>query len=84
MRLDGENGLLLTPNADHLFDRGFISFDDSGDLLVSPVAHRDSVIKLGIDLTKHLNVGRFSDGQRSYLEYHRANILLKSKYLRSI
>ncbi len=28
-RLDGENGLLLTPTIDHLFDRGFISFEDS-------------------------------------------------------
>jgi putative restriction endonuclease len=25
-RLDGENGLLLTPTVDHLFDKGFISF----------------------------------------------------------
>jgi hypothetical protein len=38
-RLDGENGLLLTPSIDHLFDRGFISFEDSGILIVSPVAH---------------------------------------------
>ena len=29
-RLDGENGLLLTPSIDHLFDRGFIAFEDSG------------------------------------------------------
>jgi HNH endonuclease len=27
-RLDGENGLLLTPSMDHLFDRGFISFEE--------------------------------------------------------
>jgi hypothetical protein len=26
-RLIGENGLLLTPSIDHLFDRGFISFE---------------------------------------------------------
>jgi len=26
-RLNGENGLLLTPSIDHLFDRGFISFE---------------------------------------------------------
>jgi hypothetical protein len=39
-RLDGENGLLLTPSIDHLFDRGFIGFEDSGTLIVSPVAHR--------------------------------------------
>lgn len=25
-RLNGENGLLLTPSIDHLFDRGFIGF----------------------------------------------------------
>lgn len=34
-RLDGENGLLLMPSIDHLFDRGFIDFEDSGDLIVS-------------------------------------------------
>jgi hypothetical protein len=28
-RLNGENGLLLTPSIDHLFDRGFIGFMDS-------------------------------------------------------
>lgn len=38
-RLDGENGLLLTPAIDHLFDRGFISFENSGELVISPVAH---------------------------------------------
>jgi putative restriction endonuclease len=27
-RLDGENGLLLTPTVDHLFDKGFISFEN--------------------------------------------------------
>jgi hypothetical protein len=26
-RLDAENGLLLTPSIDHLFDRGFIAFE---------------------------------------------------------
>jgi predicted Holliday junction resolvase-like endonuclease len=31
-RLNGENGLLLTPSIDHLFDRGFIGFEDNGRL----------------------------------------------------
>jgi len=34
-RLDGANGLLLTAELDALFDRGLISFDDSGGMLVS-------------------------------------------------
>src|SRR2546430_5303931 len=82
-RLDGENGLLLTPNADHLFDRGFIGFEDNGDVLVSPVAHAASLMKLGFEVTRSLNVGRFSEGQRRYLRFHRESVLLKSKYLQS-
>jgi hypothetical protein len=42
-RLDGENGLLLTSSIDHLFDRGFIGFENSGALIISPVAHRLSL-----------------------------------------
>ena len=80
-RLDGENGLLLTPNADHLFDRGFIGFDENGDLLVSPVSHAASLTRLGIEMSQPLNVGRFSEGQRHYLRFHRESVLLKSKYL---
>jgi putative restriction endonuclease len=41
-RINGENGLLLTPTIDHLFDRGFIGFEDNGTLILSPVAHRPS------------------------------------------
>jgi putative restriction endonuclease len=37
-RLFEGNGLLLTPTIDHLFDRGFISFESNGELLISPVA----------------------------------------------
>ena len=47
-RLDGENGLLLTPSIDHLFDRGFISFENNGELLVSRVAHEVSLRKMGV------------------------------------
>ena len=80
-RLDGENGLLLTPNADHLFDRGFIGFDDNGDVLISPVAHKDSLGRLGLELGRRLNVGAFSEGQRRYLGFHRDNVLLRSLFL---
>ena len=47
-RPNGENGLLLTPTMDHLFDRGFISFEDSGVLIVSPVAHAPSLTRMGV------------------------------------
>lgn len=80
-RLDGQNGLLLTPNADHLFDRGFVGFEDNGDVLISPVAHKDSLVRLGLDPERALNVGRFAEGQRRYLEFHREFVLLRSPFL---
>jgi len=80
-RLDGENGLLLTPSADHLFDRGFIGFDDNGDVLVSPVAHKESLAKMGLNVSETVNVGSFSEGQRRFLEFHRENVFLKSRFL---
>ena len=79
-RLDGENGLLLTPDADHLFDRGFLSFDNNGDVLISPVAHRPSFTKMGLDPDRLRNVGTFSEGQRRYLEFHRENVFLQARY----
>jgi len=47
-RLDGENALLLTPSVGHLFDRAFVSFENDRRLLVSPVAHAESLRKMGI------------------------------------
>lgn len=70
-RLDGENGLLLTPSIDHLFDRGFISFEDSGKLLVWPVVHKISLDKMGVEVTGGANIRSFSDGQKLYLDFHR-------------
>ena len=74
-RLDGENGLLLTPTVDHLFDKGFISFEDTGQLIVAPVADPVSLKRMGIDYDQRFNVGGFSQGQRAYLDYHRENVL---------
>ena len=74
-RLDGENGLLLTPTVDHLFDKGFISFENTGQLIVSPVADPVSLKRMGVDPDVQVNVGVFSRGQRGYLEFHRENVL---------
>lgn len=80
-RLDGENGLLLTPSIDHLFDRGFIGFEDNGQLIVSPVAHHESLSRMGIEPERPPKVGSFSTGQRRFLEFHRENVLLRSSFL---
>jgi putative restriction endonuclease len=77
-RLNGENGLLLTPSIDHLFDRGFISFEGNGRLIVSPVAHKPSLELMGIDTKNSINVGGFSAGQKEFLEFHRMSVFLES------
>jgi hypothetical protein len=77
-RLNGENGLLLTPSIDHLFDRGFISFEDNGRLIVSPVAHTPSLNRMGVETDRIVSVGPFSEGQRSFLDYHRNAVLLRA------
>jgi HNH endonuclease len=76
-RLNGENGLLLTPSIDHLFDRGFIGFENSGDLVISPVAHKPSLQRMGVETNRSVNVGKFTEGQRQYLDYHRSSVLLQ-------
>src|SRR5579862_5633032 len=77
-RLDGANGLLLTPSIDHLFDRGFISFRDNGELLVSPRADLLSIDRMGVHCSGGLNVGSFSGEQAKYLEFHRDAVFLQA------
>ena len=77
-RLDGESGLLLTPSIDHLFDRGFIGFEDSGKLIISPVAHRPALQRMGIETVKVVSVGGFTEGQSKFLDFHRNSVLLKT------
>ena len=68
-KIDGFNGLLLAPHIDHLFDKGFISFEDNGKLLISPKLSNAVLIKLGVPTS--MNVGAFNANQCKYLQYHR-------------
>ncbi|PNY75670.1 HNH endonuclease [Stenotrophomonas pavanii] len=70
-RVDGENGLLLAPHADMLFDRGWISFSSNGRLLVSSSLPSDVQARIGLKLYASLRCGVFSAKQLSFLEFHR-------------
>jgi putative restriction endonuclease len=72
-RLSGQNGLMLAPQADFLFDRGFISFGD-GRLMISPRADERSLIKLGVDPARLPEIGPFGREQERFLEFHRTEI----------
>ena len=68
-KLDGNNGLLLAPHIDHLFDGGWISFADNGDLLVSSRLAQDLLSSWQIPTAS--NVGAFNEAQCKYLTFHR-------------
>ena len=77
-RIDGSNGLLLSPHADFMFDRGWISFEDNGALIRSDYIPKDVVNRIGLDLRKGRICGEFFAEQKNYLEYHRNAVFDKS------
>ena len=67
-RLDVENGILLSPLFDSLFDRHLISFRDTGEILVSKNVNKDNLERLG--LNDHIKI-EISKGMKKYLKKHR-------------
>ena len=68
---------MLTPSIDHLFDKGFIGFENDGSILLADVANRDAMEKMGVTgRNAPTNIGNIRDNQKMYLEWHRNNILL--------
>ncbi|MBJ7312050.1 HNH endonuclease [Rugamonas sp. CCM 8940] len=68
-RLDPFNGILLSPMYDTLFDRGFISFDDSGKILLSSTAKK-FIAELG--LRKDIFLKKIDRRHIRYLQAHRS------------
>lgn len=77
-RLDGNNGLLLTPHVDLLFDRGLISFEDTGHLLISPRLSVLDLERLGLGSAARRTPHQFRPAQCVYLQYHRENVFVKA------
>jgi len=71
-RLDGANGLLLSPHIDHLFDEGYITFSADQALVIVPEVRHKLLDAWGIDAG--VRVGEFTRVQNSYLDYHRVNV----------
>jgi putative restriction endonuclease len=74
-RMNKYNGLLLLPQYDHLFDRGYITFDEKGRLEPSPAIVALPPERLGIDMAARLRL-TLAD-QLPFLEHHRAAVFLK-------
>ncbi|WP_313157369.1 HNH endonuclease [Sphingobacterium multivorum] len=68
-KVDSGNGLLLLPNYDKLFDRGYISFDENGKLLISKRLCNPEVFGLNDDMGIELK-----EDNRKYMKYHREEV----------
>ena len=75
-RLDGSNGLLLAPHVDRLFDKGLLSFERVGILMVSSTLDDKTLECLGLINALERRVGAFSMEQDFYLGYHRDKVFL--------
>jgi hypothetical protein len=73
-RLDPYNGLLLTPNLDSLFDRGLITFESGGAIMISSRLQEADQVHLGI--SQNLKLRKINGAHKIYLEYHRENIYI--------
>ena len=71
-KLDGNNGLLLSPHIDRLFDRGYISFQDNGQLIFSPSLPSDVMTAWG--LNNPAKVKPLTSKQSFYMNFHRSEI----------
>nr|WP_269089668.1 HNH endonuclease [Exiguobacterium sp. SH4S7] len=70
-RQDLDNGLLLCVTHDALFDKGFISFDDDGRILISETLPRPEWSRLAINETMRLS---HVPKKKDYMQLHRLNI----------
>lgn len=71
-RLDVFNGLLLAPQIDAAFDRGFITFADDGAIVVSAALTETDRKALGLQGQPALS--GLEEGHRKYLRWHRERV----------
>lgn len=72
-RLDKFNGLLLSPNLDALFDKGLISFTDSGDVLISKSLSAD--VRKALGCSNDAKV-RLKPEHAKYMTWHREKVFV--------
>lgn len=68
-RLDPFNGLLLLPNLDRAFDRGLVTFDAHGKLLVSPLLSEPHQIGIAPGMGATLQ-----PKHHPFMEFHRTHV----------
>ena len=71
-RLDVYNGLLLSANLDALFDRGLITFDDAGGIVISSLLPDEA--RASLRLAEGQCLRWIAAPHSPFLAYHRAHV----------
>ncbi len=74
-KLDPNNGILLSPNIDSLFDRHLISFEDSGEIIISEKISEENRKNLSVSNNVSIKVNK---EMIRYLQRHRKKFYEKS------
>jgi hypothetical protein len=74
-RLDPFNGLLLCAHIDALFDRGFISFENDGRILISRIVTQANLNRL--KLNPDMVISGLDERHVPYLDHHRRNCFVR-------
>ena len=69
--IDYLNGLALTPTYDKLFDQGYITFRDNGDLVCGTLLSAYTWERLNINPNAKNNLRIYPEERQHYLDYHR-------------
>jgi putative restriction endonuclease len=72
--LDYLNGLALSPTYDRLFDQGYITFSDNGELICGTQLSSYTWDKLNINPIAKNKMRIFPENRESYLDYHRKHV----------
>ena len=72
-RLSPDNGLLLTPNLDKLFDQGLITFTDNFKVVISPKLSTGNQIYFHVDRNLKLRLRNFHT-MRPFMKWHREEL----------
>lgn len=72
--IDFHNGLALSPTYDKLFDQGYITFSDKGELICGTQLTAYTWERLNINPNAKNVMRIFPENREHYLEYHRENV----------
>lgn len=75
-RINGYNGIMLSPHVDALFDERLITFKDDGRMLVHASLPQTVLDRWSINPTA--NVGKFYEQQKVFLDHHRKLFAMKA------